>query len=57
MGMKDICKDCDNAKEHRNGGCYCLKYGIIIGYPKQFCAGFEERKDEFEQIRQPENHT
>jgi hypothetical protein len=56
-GFKDVCKECDCAKDHRGGGCYCVKYGIIIGYPKQFCVGFEERRCEVEQVRKQENDS
>jgi hypothetical protein len=45
-GFRDICKECGNAKDHMGGGCYCLQYGIIIGYPKMWCVGFKERTND-----------
>lgn len=53
-GFKDVCKECANAKDHMGGGCYCLQYGIIIGYPKMYCVGFKERENN-EQVRQQED--
>ena len=38
---KGICAGCKNAKDKRGAACYCIKYGIIIGYPKKGCMGFE----------------
>lgn len=36
-----ICEHCKNAKDKRGAACYCVQYGIIIGYPKDSCRGFE----------------
>lgn len=52
-GIRDVCKECDWAKYRQSGACYCTKHGIIIGYPKMWCVGFEERK-EHEQVREQE---
>ena len=38
-----ICEHCKNAKDKRGAACYCVQYGIIIGYPKaqsRFRASF-----------------
>lgn len=43
--FRHICKECAYSKDHMGGGCYCIHYGIIIGYPKPFCAGFERREN------------
>ena len=51
-GKREVCRECAHAKDKAHGGaCYCTKYGIIIGYSKQDCRGFER-----EQVRKPENH-
>ena len=45
-----VCPKCEHAKKKSGESCYCVKYGIIIGYSKTSCRGFEreqvqERKD------------
>lgn len=49
-GKEKICPKCEHAKKKSGESCYCVKYGIIIGYSKTSCRGFEreqvqERKD------------
>ena len=50
-GKREICRECKNARDRYGGSCYCVKYGIIIGYSKRECRGFER-----EQVPQPENN-
>lgn len=47
----EICRRCKHAKDRFGASCYCTKYGIVIGYSKRDCGGFE-----LEQIRQQENN-
>lgn len=47
---KEVCKSCEFAKEKFANSCYCIKYGIIIGYSKEQCRGYE-------QVRQQKNQT
>ena len=49
-GSKEVCRDCANAKNHTGQSCYCTKYGIIIGYSKTECRGYER-----EQVRERED--
>lgn len=51
---KVICKTCRNARDQFGRSCYCIKYGIIIGYSKTKCDGFERGSDG-EQIQGAEN--
>lgn len=46
-----VCLSCEHAKQKHRESCYCVKYGMIIGYSKTECRGFER-----EQVREPENH-
>ena len=40
---KDIaCMRCRNARDRFGESCYCTLYGIIIGYSKESCRGFED---------------
>ena len=50
-GVRDACKECKWVKYKQSGACYCVKYGIIIGYPKMWCGGFEEREQD-EQVQE-----
>ena len=50
-GITEICRACKHAKDKHNGSCYCTQYGIIIGYSKTQCRGFER-----EQVQEPEDH-
>lgn len=48
-----VCMTCEHAKQKTGGGsCYCVKYGIIIGFGKLECRGYER-----EQIRCAENNA
>ena len=50
--MKDICRTCKYAKDKGHNSCYCVKYGIIIGYGKTRCVSYEaERGEDVEQVR------
>ena len=46
-----LCMKCEHAKQRFRESCYCTKYGIIIGYSKTICGGFER-----EQVREPEDN-
>ena len=51
--MIDSCNNCKHAKQKAGKSYYCVKYGIIIGYPKRTCRGYEreqvrEQKDRME---------
>lgn len=45
--MVDSCSNCEHAKQKAGKSYYCVKYGIIIGYPKRTCRGYER-----EQVRE-----
>lgn len=47
-----VCTGCKWSKDHAQGACYCIKYGIVIGYPKADCRGCER-----EQVRKQEMGT
>ena len=50
--MKDVCRDCRHAKDKGHNSCYCVKYGIIIGYGKAHCVSYEPgRGEDREQVR------
>ena len=36
-----ICMKCRFARDRFRESCYCTKYGIIIGYSKKECRGYE----------------
>lgn len=40
------CLDCQHARQRFRESCYCIKYGITIGYGKVSCEGYKD-----EQIR------
>lgn len=52
--MKEICKECEYARDKFGKSCYCVKLGIIIGYSKQECRQFE-RAGEREQVQEPKD--
>ena len=39
--VKEVCRDCKYARDKYGGSCYCVKYGIVIGYSKKVCVGYE----------------
>ena len=41
------CSRCAYGKQRCGESCYCVLYGIIIGYPKKDCRGFAD-----EQVRE-----
>lgn len=45
-----ICTECAHARDKFGESCFCVLYGIIIGYSKTECRGFER-----EQIRSGQN--
>lgn len=47
--MIDSCKNCEHAKQKAGNSYYCVKFGIIIGYPKRTCRGYERER---EQVRE-----
>lgn len=52
--VTEVCRTCRNAKDQFGKSCYCIKYGIIIGYSKVQCDGFE-RGSGGEQVQSAEN--
>ena len=46
--MKDVCRTCKYAKDKGHNSCYCVKYGIIIGYSKTHCVSHEFAKEDQE---------
>ena len=56
--MKQVCRDCRYAKDKAGVACYCVKYGIIIGYSKTHCVSHEsERGQDVDQIQSTENRS
>ena len=54
--MQNVCRNCKYAKEKGWNSCYCVKYGIIIGYSKTNCVSHEyERGEDVEQVHEQEN--
>jgi len=45
-----VCLSCKHAKQKFRESCYCVKYGITIGYSKLDCGGYER-----EQVWRKEN--
>lgn len=43
--MTQICTECANARQKFQESCFCVKYGIIIGYSKTNCPGFDPEED------------
>ena len=46
--MTQICTECANARQKFQESCFCVKYGIIIGYSKTNCPGFDPEESEEE---------
>ena len=46
------CVDCEFARNKFRDSCYCVKYGITIGYHKVSCGGYVR-----EQVHEPENRA
>lgn len=46
-----LCPKCEHARQKFRESCFCTQYGIIIGYSKTICGGFER-----EQVRKPEDN-
>lgn len=38
---ESVCVECRHAKHRSGESCYCIKYGIIIGYNKVDCRGYD----------------
>ena len=36
-----VCPSCEYAKKKHGESCYCVLYGIIIGYSKTSCRGWK----------------
>ena len=53
--MRGICRKCEHGKRKTRDSCYCVKYGITIGYSKVSCDGYKEEKNE--QIQCDKNRT
>ena len=54
--MKAVCKGCKYEKPRRDESCYCVKYGITIGYNKTHCVSKTNRgHEEIEQVRDKKN--
>lgn len=54
--MKKVCKDCEHSKDRFCDSCYCTKYGMIIGYSKEYCVSYKpERGKDVEQVRSKED--
>ena len=47
-----VCLSCGHARQKFVESCYCVLYGIIIGYSKTECRGWKR-----EQVREPEDGT
>lgn len=47
---KGVCYGCKWAKDQFGASCFCIKYGYIVGYPKNECRGREA-----DEVRKPEN--
>ena len=45
-----LCPSCKFAKDRFRESCYCVKYGIVIGYSKKECRGYK-----LEQVRKHTN--
>ena len=48
--QRAVCLECKHGKQRFMACCYCVKYGITIGYSKTECRGFER-----EQVQESEN--
>lgn len=45
---RPLCAECKHGKDRYKTSCYCVKYGIMIGYSKRECRGFESEVQESE---------
>ena len=56
--MKEVCRTCGHAKDKGWNSCYCVKYGMIIGYGKIYCVSYEPEREgaEDEQNLQTDQH-
>ena len=45
----EICRDCKYARDKFEGMCYCDKDGLIVGYPKFYCEGYENDGQEVQE--------
>jgi hypothetical protein len=41
-----LCKECRHGKDRFRESCYCVKYGIMIGYGKRECEGYDKQVQE-----------
>ena len=39
------CMNCEWAKSKFRESCYCVKYGIVIGYTKITCKGWKHEQE------------
>lgn len=44
LPQRKVCMECKHGKQRSGESCYCTLYGIIIGYSKTQCEGFEREK-------------
>ena len=44
MPTNEICRVCVHSNNIGRDGCYCILYGIIIGYSKHECRGFKREQ-------------
>ena len=47
-----VCASCAHARQKFRESCYCVQYGITIGYGKIDCKGWKR-----EQVSQPEDNS
>ena len=38
------CLDCYYARQKFRESCYCIRFGIIIGYSKKECSGYKKEE-------------
>lgn len=43
-GQVEICRECRHARRKTWRTVECIRYGIIIGYTKSECRGFEREQ-------------
>ena len=46
---KNLCMDCEYAKDQWHGSCYCTLYGFIIYKGKKNCWGHKTKADKKEE--------
>lgn len=59
MSDTNVCCACRFSKDRFRDSCYCVQYGMIIGYGKKTCKGYKPmtRKDmEAQKHEQTNNH-